>query len=425
MSVTNNKNTMKSQVMSKRALLIAFHFPPQAASSGVQRTLSFSRHLGTSGWEPLVLSAHPRAYRDQNPSQLASVPPAVVVKRVFALDTKRHLGFKGRYLAAMALPDRWITWWFGAVPAGLSLIRRFKPQVIWSTFPIASAHLIALTLHRMTGLPWIADFRDPMLQPAYPVSARMRRIYGWLEKQTLQRCSFAVFTTENAMNAYRKRFPEIDPAKFHVIENGYDEDDFAASAQGIVPSVNARTTLLHSGVLYDAGRNPEQFLAALAQLKAAGTVDASLRVVLRAPGDIAGTIAKVKRHGVEDIVEVLPPVPYRDALHEMLSADGLLIFQGTPYNNQIPAKIYEYFRTRKPILGLVDALGETAGVLRGAGFADMAPIDDSAALAPAIASFVAAIRSGTAHRASEELVARSSRKHKAVQLAQLFDEAAR
>lgn len=409
----------------KHALMVAFHFPPQTGSSGVQRTLSFSKRLQAQSWHPLVLSANPRAYATHNPAQLASLPADLVVCRAFALDTKRHLGLGGRYSELMALPDRWISWWGHGVLAGLRLIRRHKPSVIWSTFPIATAHLIALTLHRITGLPWIADFRDPMLQPAHPDSPRQRRIYGWLEKQTLQRCRFAVFTTDNAMNAYRTRFPEIDPAKFHVIENGYDEDDFAASTNGIVPAVNARTTLLHSGILYDAGRNPEQFLATLAQLKAAGTIDTSLRVVLRAPGDIPGTIAKVRRHGVEDIVEVLPPVPYRDALHEMLSADGLLIFQGTPYNNQIPAKIYEYFRARKPILGLVDAVGETAGVLQRAGFTSMAPIDDTAALAPAIAGFVSAIRSGTAHRASEELVARSSRTHKAVQLAQLFDEAAR
>jgi glycosyltransferase involved in cell wall biosynthesis len=409
----------------KHALMVAFHFPPQTGSSGVQRTLSFSKRLQAQSWQPLVLSANPRAYATHNPAQLASLPSDLVVCRAFALDTKRHLGLGGRYSELMALPDRWISWWGHSVLAGLRLVHRHKPSVIWSTFPIATAHLIALTLHRLTGLPWVADFRDPMLQPAHPESPRQRRIYGWLEKQTLQRCRFAVFTTENAMNAYRTRFPEIDPAKFHVIENGYDEDDFAVLTKGLNPAVNTRTTLLHSGILYDAGRNPEQFLGALARLKAAGTIDASLRVVLRAPGDIPATIEKVRRHGVEDIVEVLPPVPYRDALHEMLSADGLLIFQGTPYNNQIPAKIYEYFRARKPILGLVDVAGETAGVLRRAGFGDMAPIDDSDALVPAIAGFVAAIRAGSAHRASEELVAQSSRTHKAVQLAQLFDEAAR
>ena len=55
-----------------------------------------------------------------------------------------------------ALPDRWTSWFWGAVPAGLSLIRRYKPRVLWSTFPIATSHLIALTLHRLTGIAWVA-----------------------------------------------------------------------------------------------------------------------------------------------------------------------------------------------------------------------------------------------------------------------------
>jgi len=68
----------KEHNMHKRALMIAFHFPPQAASSGIQRTLSFSRNLGKHGWEPLILSAHPRAYAEQNPAQLASVAASLV-----------------------------------------------------------------------------------------------------------------------------------------------------------------------------------------------------------------------------------------------------------------------------------------------------------------------------------------------------------
>src|SRR5688500_7517313 len=100
--------------MNKRALLIAFHFPPQAASSGIQRTLSFSRHLGHHGWEPLVLSASPIAYGVKNASQLTMLPPELIVKRAFALDTKRHLGILGRYPEILALPDRWISWWLSA-----------------------------------------------------------------------------------------------------------------------------------------------------------------------------------------------------------------------------------------------------------------------------------------------------------------------
>jgi glycosyltransferase involved in cell wall biosynthesis len=414
--------------MNNRALLIAFHFPPQAASSGIQRTLSFSRHLGHYGWEPLVLSAHPRAYEQQNPTQLASVPANLVVRRVFALDAKRHLGYKGRYAGALALPDRWISWWLGAVPAGLSLIRKYKPRVIWSTFPISTAHLIALTLHRLTGIPWVADFRDPMLQPSYPSSGLQRKIYGWIERQAVQRCSMAVFTTHSAMNTYRERFPNVPASKFTVIENGYDEDGFDAQALAVRPPLlpGERVTLVHSGVLYQNGRDPSAFLDAVAAMKRAGTADASLlRVVLRAPGEVEQVAALARKFGVEDIVDVLPPVPYKEALQEMMAADGLLVFQGTPFNTQIPAKIYEYFRAKKPILGLVDPAGETARVLRTAGFDSIADMSRRDAIVPVLEDFVAGIRRGDAYVATDELVAASSRTHRASQLAALLDNVVR
>lgn len=412
--------------MNKRALLIAFHFPPQAASSGIQRTLSFSKHLGSHGWEPLVLSAHPRAYSQQNPSQLASVPPGLVVRRVFALDAKRHLGIKGRYPEAVALPDRWVSWWLGAVPAGLALVRKYRPEVIWSTFPIATAHLIGLTLHRLTGLPWVADFRDPMLQSSYPTSKMQRAIYGWIEAQTIKRCKMAVFTTHSAMNAYRERFPHIPASKFTVIENGYDEDGFdaRAAATPALPADGRRITLLHSGVLYQTGRDPSAFFEAIAAMKQAGTTGASrLRVVLRAPGEVEAVAALARRHGVDDIVEVLPPVPYKEALQEMMAADGLLVFQGTPFNTQIPAKIYEYFRARKPIMGLVDPAGETARVLRAAGFTGVAPMDSGEEIAPLLARFIGEIERGQAYVATDELVAASSRTHRASQLAAVLRQA--
>lgn len=417
--------------MKKRALLIAFHFPPQAGSSGIQRTLSFSKLLGRHGWEPMVLSAHPRAYSNQNPSQLSAISPDLVVRRPFALDTKRHLGFKGRYLQALAMPDRYISWWLGAVPTGLSLIRRHKPQVLWSTFPVATAHLIGLALHKLTGLPWIADFRDPMMQSSYPTGASQRKVYGWIEKQTMTHCHTAVFTTHSAMQSYRERFPQLPAAKFKVIENGYDEDGFlgdadapAQAAQGEAAGAPRRMTLVHSGVLYQTGRDPGAFLEAIAQLRQQGQVDAArLRVILRAPGAMAEISARVAQYGVGDIVEVAPPVPYRVALQEMLAADGLLVFQGTPFNTQVPAKIYEYFRARKPVLALVDPSGETAHVLRSAGFADIAPMDSAAGIAPVLGAFLAKVGSGTATIASEELIKSSSRQHRASELASIFDTA--
>ncbi|VXC20738.1 glycosyltransferase [Massilia sp. 9I] len=414
--------------MSKRVLLIAFHFPPQAASSGIQRTLSFSKHLSDSGWEPMVLSAHPRAYSQQNTSQLASIPSKVLVRRAFALDAKHHLGYKGRYLALTALPDRWTSWAVGAIPAGLALIRKHRPQVIWSTFPISTAHLIGLALHRLTGLPWVADFRDPMLQPSYPVLPLQRSLYRWIERQTIQHCDTAVFTTHSAMADYCRRFPEICASKFRVIENGYDDDSFgsdmpAASATP-APAAGRPLTLLHSGVLYQDGRDPAPFLQAVGRLKAQGlATPASLRVVLRAPGDLAATQACVDTAGVSDLVEVAPPVPYGEAVREMLDADGLMVFQGSPFNNQIPAKVYEYFRARKPIIGLLDPLGETARVLGKAGFNDIAHIDSPEHIATVLQQFLDGVKQGSASVASDELIRSASRQYRAGELALVLDAA--
>ncbi|MFC5477626.1 glycosyltransferase [Massilia suwonensis] len=410
--------------MHNRALLIAFHFPPQAASSGIQRSLSFSRHLPASGWEPMVLTARASVYQNQNPSQLASIPPKLTVRRAFALDAKHHLGWRGRYLNASALPDRWVTWSLGAIPAGLSMIRAQRPRLIWSTFPIATAHLIGLALHRLTGLPWVADFRDPMLQPAYPTNKSQRRMYAWIEQQTIRRCSKAVFTTQGAMASYRARFPDLDPNKFVVIENGYEEDAFGAAEDGAAPGEKSGPlVLVHSGLLYDTGRDPSAFLDALAQLKARGVIDAGkLKVILRAPGNIGAVSALIERYGVADIAATAAPVPYREALAEMAAADGLLLFQGTPFNNQIPAKVYEYFRARKPIFGLVDHAGETARVLGAGGFEDMAFIDDAGEIASRLALFLERLGAGAAHVAPRDLVERSSRAHRARQLGALFDE---
>jgi hypothetical protein len=125
-----------------------------------------------------------------------------------------------------------------------------------------------------------------------------------------------------------------------------------------------------------------------------------------------------------DIVEIAPAIPYREALREMLSVDGLLIFQGKHYNAQIPAKIYEYFWARRPVLGLVDAAGETAHVLRAAGFDSMVAMDQMEAIVPALERFVEQIRSGTAYVATPEVVAQCSRANRARELADVFDEVA-
>lgn len=135
--------------------MIAYHFPPLVGSSGIQRTLRFAGHLPKFGWNPIVLTTHPRAYEQVSDDFADEVPEGLEVIRAPAWDAARHLSIHQRYLGLLARPDRWISWWFGAVPMGLVAIRRHRPHAIWSTYPIATAHRIGHSLAKYSRLPWM------------------------------------------------------------------------------------------------------------------------------------------------------------------------------------------------------------------------------------------------------------------------------
>ena len=413
----------------RKVLMIAFHYPPCHGSSGLQRTLTFSRYLPECGWRPIVLTAHPRAYPQIRREQLADIPADLVVRRAFALDTGRHLSIRRAHFKWMALPDRWISWWLGAIPAGLRLIREHRPDVLWSTHPIATAHLIGLTLQRLSGIPWVADFRDPLLEQdpitgeEYPLEPTQRRAYGRIERPTIARCTRAVFTTPGTATMYARRYPDVPASRWAMIANGYDEESFAAAERLLKPRVTESRpiVLLHSGTLYPSARDPGPFFTAVATLRRAGHVSsASLRIVLRATGYDDYYQRLIRENGLDDLVVLEPPLPYREALAEMLSADALLLFQASNCNWQIPAKLYEYLRARRPIFALTDSAGDTAKVLKDAGGATIVPLDSADEIVQQLGDFLPRLRDSRVAMPSEPTIRSYSRKARARELADLL-----
>jgi glycosyltransferase involved in cell wall biosynthesis len=410
----------------KRLLMVAFQFPPYAGSSGVQRTLRFVQQLPAFGWEPIVLTAHPRAYETESNDLLGEVPQDLVLKRAFGLDTGRHLALFHRYPAFLARPDRWVTWRIGAVAAGIQLIRRYRPQVIWSTYPIATAHRVGADLHRLSALPWVADFRDPMAQDGYPSDPKTWRSFKTIEQTALHRAARSVFTTPGAAQLYRDRYPEVPGDRVCVIENGYDEESFArvgSAAAASAPLAPGKLTLLHSGVIYPSERDPTHLFAALGQLVAAGRISAERFCLrLRAPGHESLLRSLVRQSKIDALIEFAPPIPYREALDEMIRADGLLVMQASNCNQQIPAKLYEYLRAGRPVLGLTDPAGDTAGVLRQAGISTIARLDSIDEIAQVLPRFLDQIRKHSAPLPDPKYVASASRGRRTEELANLLNE---
>ena len=409
----------------KRALMVAFHFPPQAGSSGILRTLNFVKYLPQHGWSSSVLAASPRAFEEQRNDLVSSIPSTTRVVRAAALDAARHLSIRGKYPRLFALPDRWSSWWPMAVWKGLREIRQTRPSLIWSTYPISTAHLIAGALSRLSGLPWVADFRDPMLNRGYPTDPLQRRVWQWLEARVLQHASACVFTTASAATTYAQRYP-AQAAKCHVIENGYDEDAFARTAPDREGVSKDKLLLLHSGLIYPQERDPATFFQAVRSLIDEGALHAdTLCIRFRAPHHNAEVMASAQQHGLAYCVEVAPPIPYQRAIAEMMGADLLLVFQGSNFNTQIPAKIYEYLRAGRDILAVVDPAGGTASQLARFEASQIADIASPEAIRQAIVSTMQT-RSEPGHELAFERNRRSvlaySRQSQAARLQALFDE---
>lgn len=410
--------------MTRRILIVAYHYPPVRGSSGIQRTLKFSAYLREHGWEPMVLTVDPRAYEQVGDDQMKEIPEGMVVERAFALNTAQHLAIGGRYLGWMAQPDRWVSWWPAGVWRGMQMIRQYRPDAIMSTYPISTAHLIALYLARRSGLPWVADCRDSMTEPGYPVDPLTWRTNRRLERAMVKTAKKVVFTTGGTLQMYAERYPEVPYHHWAVIENGFDEENFQQAERGFDPCAlgnPGQVVLIHSGVLYPEERDPRPFFAALRTLKLAGEVTSTnLKVILRATGSDAMYTGMLREYGISDLVELAPSVSYRLALQEMLCADGLLLFQASMCNHQIPAKLYEYLRAGRPILALTDPVGNTADTLRASGADSIFDIADEADIARGMRKLLPVLRTGELSGVPRQVADLHSRHSRTAELAQLL-----
>lgn len=418
-------DTVASSVQPPRHLLaVAFHFPPIQASSGVHRLLAFARYLPQHGWQTSVITAHPRAYAQQRAENLGLIPPGTQVIRAAAWDTKRHFSIGGRYLQTMALPDRWQSWILPAFVAGLRATRRQHFDAILTTFPIASAHAVGLLLHRATGLPWIADFRDPMVQERYPTDARTWRNWDRLERAVFAAANAITVTTDRTRAYYARRYGDPLASKVTTISNGFDPEVFPTAPDPSPPRAagDGPLTLLHSGVMYPSERNPVPFFRAVAALKAAGDPAVrQLRILFRDSGHDERYQETVRNLGLQDAIQFLPSLPYHEAVAEMLQVDGLLVFQSADCESQIPAKVYEYLYAGRPIVGIVHPDGDTADLLRQMNVPAVAALEDEAAIGQLLRSILPVIRGGHYPLPDRATVMTLSRRARTTEFAVVLD----
>jgi glycosyltransferase involved in cell wall biosynthesis len=372
------------------------------------------------------MTIRPGAYEDTHVENEKLIPDHVRVERAWGFDARRALAIRGRYLHLLAIPDRWQSWIAGGYLRGSTIIRNWHPDVIMSTFPVPSAHVIAYLLQRRFRLPWVAEFRDPMLQPNYPFTRAERWAYSKIENLVFHNAAKVIFTTDGCRAMYRERYPGFDAQNLCTISNGYDPVVFENSLTAPAGERTNKTVLLHSGLLYPHERNPIAFFQAVRSLSQNRVLEGTgVEFRFRASGNDEQYRAAVKDLGITKYVHFLPRLPYASAVGEMRQADALMIFQADNCNYQIPAKLYEYLYAQKPILGMVDPAGDTGALLRKLGVRSVAKLEDREQIEEVLTEFLLELHRKEAFVVPKADVERYSRLSLTEELSRVLSAAAR
>jgi glycosyltransferase involved in cell wall biosynthesis len=301
-------------------------------------------------------------------------------------------------------------------------------DVIYSTSPHATAHLIALSLARRSGVRWVADFRDPWYEePPEPGTTWLAQFAARrLECLVVRRADRIVASTVRLRDMLAARYSAKPREAFVAIPNGYDEEDFS-NVDGLSTSSSDELLIVHAGSISESFRDPRPVFEALRRGAEAGLLDPSrirFRFLGGGPfGESREMKAAVERAGLKGRVEFLPRVSYTASLAELSRAGVLLLLQASRDTvDLVPAKLFEYLRARRPVLALVP-IGATAEVLHDTGGGWVVDPSDVGGLRDTIATAYQAWASGTLSSltAKSSELDKFSRERLAAALAGQFD----
>jgi glycosyltransferase involved in cell wall biosynthesis len=321
-------------------LLVTYHFPPSAAS-GSFRLLGFARHLLPRGWRTVVVAPPSMPYESVDEELGRKVPPETAVYPApFP---------KGNRLTRRFVPDS--IWFPGAWKACRRALAAEKPEAVLTSSPPHAVHVLGRLLKSRYGLPWVVDFRDPWTYGHGRPRQRNWVAHGEAikEKIVLRAADAIIVNTPRARAALANDLPAF-AAKMHVIPNGYDPESFPLEE---TPRTSPTAlSIVHTGEIY-AGRDPRPFFDALLGMQLPpGTPPLQVTFLGNSTDPRHDWPKEVQSRGLENVIHFAGRVDYAQALKVMQNADILLLLDGVDRRVGIPAKLYEYFGARRPILAL-------------------------------------------------------------------------
>ena len=369
----------------RSVLFVAYHFPPMR-SAGVERSAKFARYLPEFGYTPKVLSTAAFGSEAQD-GVVRAWEPVGLYRRLRnpaaradpqAASRTRTPGPSADWVRALRrmlfVPDGQITWLPGALWSALRVLRTCPTDLIYTTSPPASSHLLGRFLKTKTGLPWVADFRDAWLydplDPALLTMPYRREFERRFEAAVLAEADAIITATMISAADLRQRYPQ-QAHKVRVVTNGFDPADGTPLPEGLVIDDSTRVgpeqiqiaqepepplpggplRLVHTGsfAYSHPQRTPLPLLSALRRL-----VSLEPEWAERLQLTLVGELSPDEQSAATGIARVVGAVDRATALGFQRRADVLLLVdhrRSWPASNA-PGKLFEYLATGKPLLAL-------------------------------------------------------------------------
>ncbi len=372
----------------KKVLIITYYWPP-GGGAGVQRWLKFARYLPEYGWMPIIYTPSNPEYPEEDNTLMKNMPKRkiVVIKnpiwepykfyKIFAgkkKSEKIQAGFLkespvgsraekfSRWLRGnLFIPDARKFWIKPSIRFLTKLVKSNKVDLVVSTGPPHSMHMIALGLKKRINIKWIADFRDPWTGIYYfkdlSLSKYARKRHEKLEKTCLNKAD-KIIAVGNTM---KSDFEKITSTPVEVITNGFDHADY----QNIAPQKAGKFNLMYTGSFLPDQNPPELWEALSEMLKEDKRLEQQLELSLIGKTDLS-VINNIEKAGLKNYLQLKQYVPHKEIPHLHQKAALLLLCINRVENASyiITGKVFEYLASGKPVLAICPENSDVAEIIR-------------------------------------------------------------
>jgi glycosyltransferase involved in cell wall biosynthesis len=430
----------------KKFLLITYYWPP-SGGAGVMRWAKMTKYISRYGWQPVVYTPSDNEVAVLDESLLKEIPADIEIIRTpiwepydvyksFLGRTKKeklYSGFinekKKESLAQKIsvfirgnffIPDARMFWIKPSIRFLKKYLKDHPVDAIISTGPPHSMHMIADALHRSTGIPWIADFRDPWTNIDFYKDLRLT---SWgdarhrkLEKRILHNATKVVAVTWR-MGEEFKALSSIDDIE--VILNGFDDADY--------PALPSRTldedfTIVHVGSM-NKDRNPEVLWKAIRQaIDSSPELKEKIKIKLIGPVDYS-VRESIEEFGLKSFTTFKEFVPHDEAVLIQQQAQLLLLLINKAPSSMsiIPGKLYEYLGSGRPVLSIGPPESDSAKVISMAKGGVVHNYDDEDGIKQRILDYFNLYQKGELKGTAQE-TEKFTRRHMAGEFANLLDK---